>query len=84
MIICSYTFRWADYKTPADAELTARWFAAWVRLRQPIVKGHLSDEGIVVPVEQREEYSDFVRSLRARAERGEKLPPVETIACQKI
>jgi hypothetical protein len=76
MVICSYTFRWTDYKTPADAEMTARWFATWVRLSGAELNCHTSDDGPVVTTQPRDEYREFSRSLRERASAGEKLPTV--------
>jgi hypothetical protein len=77
MIIESYTFRWVDYKSPADAELTARWFAAWVRLRDGgRITCHPSIEGPIVTTQSCGEYYDFNRSLWHRAQAGEKLPTI--------
>ena len=76
MVICSYTFRWSDYKTPADAEMTARWFATWVRVSGAQLSCHVSDDGPVVTTQPRDEYREFSRSLRERASGGEKLPTV--------
>ncbi|MEY2605925.1 MAG: hypothetical protein QOH31_3741, partial [Verrucomicrobiota bacterium] len=46
MVLCSYTFRWADYKRRQDADLTARWFAAWIRFNKEELTCRTSDEGL--------------------------------------
>ena len=85
MIICSYTFPWTHYKTPQDADLTARWFATWVRLNKAELTCRTSEDGPVVTTSPRDEYRDFTRSLRERAVAGEKLsvavpPPLQSAA----
>jgi hypothetical protein len=73
MLLCSYTFRWSHFKTRGDAELTARWFAAWIRMNREQLTCHASEQGPEVTASPRPEYDDFTRSLRERGSAGEKL-----------
>lgn len=76
MLICSYTFRWSYFKTREHADLTARWFATWIRLNNDNLTYSTSDDGPVVTISPRQQYDDFVQSLRDRALAGERLSVV--------
>jgi hypothetical protein len=79
VIIETPKFRFEDYQSPADAELTARWFAAWVRLRgrDRDPKCYRSADGVEVYSSGGDsEPALFFVSLCERARAGEKLPTV--------
>lgn len=77
MLLSPYEFPWSDYKTKTDGELTARWFAAWVRqTNRTEIKYDVGQSGPVVTTCPKKEFDDFVAQLRSRAKLEGKLSTV--------